>query len=469
MNSWLQIQEKIAQRNWIAEIKLTNITPIRVGGYNAKPFSNTLGLIEEPRTQSIKGLWRWWARAILAGVILHKKGSLPKNISEINKEVSKLLGSTEASSELFIQTILEFNNISYMSSHELKNIPRIKLVTMRLKDEEERYYKTLNLRVAVGTRKSIKEYSVDTLMFALSSLIISLIFSGIGSITTRGFGKLKITTIESKNPNLNIEIDNLKKILKELYQQDNENDITKKLNDLILLSLEYGSGYISSERRVAGIKISKIPPYSTLLLDCDPEIFRLETICISKRDLKQILECLGKSVLKVEWKRKRHMPPRSTGKTLHTWVLGLPRYQELPYEENGKYVKKLTGYVLDNKKEKRRQSPISFTILECSGGLALIMYGFLTSELSEILKGDNTLVLKHTGVNFTKSNLKNVIGKIKSTNQTNVYDDLLGQGVFFPTKRQRINTAFSADDVYKVCFDAAWDFVRQIIKDGCCR
>ncbi|MEM2982019.1 MAG: type III-B CRISPR module RAMP protein Cmr1 [Candidatus Bathyarchaeia archaeon] len=473
MNSWLQIQENILERDLIAEIKLSNITPIRIGGYNAKPFSHALNLMEIPRVQSMKGLWRWWARAILAGAILHNKGSLPKGISNIDKMVSKLLGSTKESSKLFIQLTIEPNKISYISSSELKNIPRVKLVTMGLSDWEKRiieqYYKTLSLKVTIGTRKNIEENSNDAVMFALSSLIISIIFSGIGSITTRGFGKLKINNVESKNPKLSTEIINLDKLLKELYQKDDEYDITKKLKDLILVSLEYASSYMSLERRVSDIKISEIPLYPTLLLNCDPEIFRLETICISKRNSQQILECLGRSVLKTEWKRKKYMPIKSSGKYLHTWVLGLPRYQELTYEEDGKRKKQLTGYIIDNEKEKRRQSPIGFTILECSNGLALVMYGFLTSEFSKKLKGYNTSILKHIGVHITNSNIKEVVRKIKSIEETNVYDDLLAQGVSFPRKSQLVDPILSTDDLYKLCFDAAWDFVRQIIKDGCCR
>ena len=474
MNSWLQIQENILESDLIAEIKLSNITPIRIGGYNAKPFSHALNLMEIPRTQSIKGLWRWWARAILAGAILHNKGSLPKSIGDIDKEVSKLLGSTKESSKLFIQITLEPNKISYISSSELKNIPRVELVTMGLKRDWEKriiekYYKTLSLKVTIGTRKNIEESSNDAVMFALSSLIISIIFSGIGSITTRGFGKLKINNVESKNQKLSTEIINLDKLLKELYQKDNEYDITKKLKDLILVSLEYASRYMSLERRVSDIKISEIPFYPTLLLNCDPEIFRLETICISKRNSQNILECLGRSVLKMEWKRKKNMPIRSSGKYLHTWVLGLPRYQELTYEEDGKRKKQLTGYIIDNEKEKRRRSPLGFTILECSNGLALVMYGFLTSEFSKKLKGYNTSILKHIGVHTTKSSIKGVVGKIKSIKETNVYDDLLAQGVSFPKKSQRIDPILSTDNLYKLCFDAAWDFVRQIIKDGCCR
>ncbi|MEM4310904.1 MAG: type III-B CRISPR module RAMP protein Cmr1 [Nitrososphaerales archaeon] len=473
MSTWLLIQEKIAVRDWIAEIKLTNTTPVRIGGYNAKPFSNTLNLMEEPRTQSIKGLWRWWARAILAGAVLRSERSLAKSLGDINKDVSRLLGSINASSEFFIQTTFKLNGVSYIESRELENVPRVKLVTMGLTNDEkrriERYYRSLSLRVVIGARKSIEEDNKDAAMFALSSLIISLIFSGIGSITTRGFGKLKIIDIEPRSPTLRNEVDNLGQLLKELYQQDSEQGITRKLKDLISVSLGYASDYMSLGRVATGIKISKIPLYSALLLDCDPEIFRLETICISRRNPQQILECLGKSTLKSEWKRKKHLPLKSSGKTLHTWVLGLPRYQEPFYEVDGKREKQLTGYILDNKKEKRRHSPIGFTILECSGGLALVIYGFLTSEFAEMLKGHNTLTLQHVGVHTTGSSLRGVIGKLTSIKRTNVYDDLRAHGVSFPDRSQQINNALSVDYVYKNSFDAAWDFVRQIIRDGCCR
>lgn len=470
MSSWLSVQEKIAGGDWIAEIKVRNITPVRIGGYNARPFSDTLNLMEEPRTQSIKSLWRWWARAILAGAILRSGRSLPKSLGGIDKDVSQLLGSTRASSEFFIQTTFEPKSASYIESRELQNVPRVKLVTMGTDEVRrvERYYRDLSLRIVIGARNGIEESNKNTSMFALSSLIISLIFSGIGSITTRGFGKL-IIDIKPGNPILRNEVDRLTQLLKELYQQGSEQGITKKLKDLISLSLDYASDYMSLGKVATRITISEIPLYSALLLDCDPEIFRLETVCISKCEPQKILEYLGRSTLKSEWKRKRGLPFRSSGKTLHTWVLGLPRYQEPFYEVNGKREKLLTGYILDNEKERRRQSPIGFTIVECASGHAIVIYGFITSEFPELLKGRDTLTLKHVGVHTTRSSLRGVIGRVTNTWRTNVYDDLLTQGVFFPRSSMPINNTLPPEEVYKICFDAAWDFVRQIIRDGCCR
>jgi CRISPR type III-B/RAMP module RAMP protein Cmr1 len=483
MSSWLNVQREIAQRDWIAEIKVENITHVRIGGYNARPYSSSLNLMEQPRTQNIKGLWRWWARAILAGAILGSKGSLAGGLSDIDKEVSRLLGSTNASSEFFIQTTLN-SDPKIIPYNELENVPRVKLITMGISNEEKRleqYYQKLSLSIFVGARKGVEKHSRDSVMFALSSLIIALIFSGIGSITTRGFGKLKIIDIEPKSPAFRNDIDNLNQLLKSLYKQNSEQSITEGLKKLISVSLEYALGYLSLKKVPSRIKISETPLYSVLLLNSDPELFRLETICISRQDPKSLLECLGKSTLKIEWKRKRRdLKPRDPGKNLHTWVLGLPRHQELPYEINEvekRCEKRLTGYALFNGEEnveKRRQSPIGFTVLECASGLAIVMYGFLTSEFLKLLEGHNGLILKHIGIHTTEATFcprrkYRVIGRITHIDRTNVYDDILNHGIFFPQRIVNVNKDMSIEDVYRLVFNAAWDFVKQIIKDRCCR
>ncbi|MEM2204609.1 MAG: type III-B CRISPR module RAMP protein Cmr1 [Sulfolobales archaeon] len=466
MSSWLNVQREIAQRDWIAEIKVENITPVRIGGYNARPYSSSLNLMEQPRTQNIKGLWRWWARAILAGAILGSKGSLAGGLSDIDKEVSRLLGSTNASSEFFIQTTLN-SDPKIIPYNELENVPRVKLITMGISNEEKRleqYYQKLSLSIFVGARKGVEKHSRDSVMFALSSLIIALIFSGIGSITTRGFGKLKIIDIEPKSPAFRNDIDNLNQLLKSLYKQNSEQGITEVLKKLISVSLEYALGYLSLEKISPRVKISEIPLYSVLLLNSDPEVFRLETICISRLDPMSLLECLGESTLKMRWKQKKCLSPRSPGKNLHTWVLGLPRYQEPPYRRDGRRERLLTGYVILNSREEkeekriRRQSPIGFTVLECSGGLAIVMYGFLTSEYPQLLEGRSDLVLQHVGIHATRSSLR--------IDRTNVYNDILNRGISFPHKTENVSRTMPVEDVYRLVFNAAWEFIKQIIKEG---
>ena len=146
--SWLQeAQKEILKDCIIAEIELNNITPVRIGGYNARPYSGVLNLTEKVRSQNIKGLWRWWARAILAGAQLSAQGLPPSSISEIDDEVSKLLGSTKESSRFFIY--VDEESSSLISADKLQYIPRIKLITMGLKGKErkeEQYFSQLGFK-----------------------------------------------------------------------------------------------------------------------------------------------------------------------------------------------------------------------------------------------------------------------------------------------------------------------------------
>ena len=451
MRSWLDVQRSILSDWIIAEIDLENITPIRVGGYNARPVSDRLGIIEGIRTQSIKGVWRWWARAILAGAMLSRNIPLPSSISDLDKEISQLLGSTEASSEFFIQLAFDKRGAAYITSDNLLNIPRIKLITRSMTKHEmekiERYYNKLGLKLIFGSRKSVRENDKNAIMFALSSLIIALIFSGIGSITTRGFGKLSIINLETKTHVLKNEIANLKQLLDKIHQQGSEEGITNGLKELISVSLNYAANYKSLGKAGREIRVYKLPKIPTLALNCTPEVFRVETICISRRNAIRILECLGKSTMKVEWKRSLGLPITSPGKNLHTWVLGLPRYQ------------RLTGYLPNSEKGKeiRRQSPIGFTVLKCHEGFAIILYGFLTADLSRLLTGYKNLVLKHIGFHARRRNV------------TSVYDDLVTRGLVSTTGRLiQIDPAMPTEEIYRVCFNEAWEFVKKIIKGGCC-
>lgn len=458
MKPWLELQKDILKELTIAEIKLSNITPVRIGGYNARPYSDALGLVEKVRTQAIKGIWRWWARAILAGALLSTQGMLPSTISKMNDEVSNLLGSTKESSHFFVQ--VEEMDYSFIALNKLQFIPRIKLLSMSSEqNKEERYYHPLRFKLTLGTRRRLTEPDKNTAMFALSSLLISLIFSGIGSITTRGFGKFRIS-LNSKNQLLSNEINNLDKLLKELYSQNKEDDVTKKLEEIILTSLNYAINYKSPGSTVRkNVEINELPPFPALLLKCQPRIFKLETIYISHKDPLQVLEVIGKSTLKYEWKRRmrQYLSSRSSGKSFHTWILGLPRYQELLYEKNGEKVKKLTGYIANDKKEIRRVSPIGFTIIQLSNkNLAIVLYGFLTNEYPRLLKGYKNLVLKHIGIRTTKSSLRGVIGKIVKINETKVYDD-----VVLTIKDNKL------EDIYQKCFDTAWRFIKEIVRGYC--
>jgi CRISPR type III-B/RAMP module RAMP protein Cmr1 len=53
----------------ILTLELRNITPTIIGGYKATTFSPSLGIAERFRVSELKGVWRWWFRALAAGAL----------------------------------------------------------------------------------------------------------------------------------------------------------------------------------------------------------------------------------------------------------------------------------------------------------------------------------------------------------------------------------------------------------------
>ena len=460
MSEWSKVQEKISEDDLIAQVEMRGITPARIGGYNAQPYSPELGLLENPRTQAVKGLWRWWARTLLAGAKMSAGESLPESLSDLDEEISKLFGSTKSSSKFILQLAVnnrETNEMSKMSNL-VKKVPRIRLLSMGRTRGGERYYFpqiTVTLR-ANRTRKLSKE----EVMFGLSSLLVSLVFSGIGSVVNRGFGKVKITDVQL-GPRLKNEKDakELKETLFELYKKTGGETIVK-LKKFLQKSLESASAYKGYGTGIKGVHVRNIPPYSVLLPDCNPPIFRIEAFHAQRgKNVISILECIGKSTMKTEWKRIKGINPKRVGKDFHTWVLGLPRFQEPPYEENGRKVNKLTGYLFNGSREKRRQSPIGFTVLELDGNdYWIVVYGFLTSEYGQQLSK-----MEHVGIHVVGGHIKGVIGRVDSIERTYVQTDITSKGIQTPFNVIRVMHSEDAVSIYQKCFDAAYQFVKKIV------
>jgi len=456
MNKWFEVQKRLSEHALIAEIEMQCITPARIGGYNAQPYSPKLELAEKPRTQAIKGLWRWWARAIIAGAKLSAGQSLPQSLSDLDKEISELFGSTDNSSKFTLQLFVDEEETREISSL-VRRVPRIRLLSRRKERQRgERYYYYPKIILTLRANR-IQKLSVEEAMFGLSSLLVSLVFSGIGSIVNRGFGKVKIKL--KLGPYLkNVKDANLlRETLSELYK--NGDELKVKLKKLINKSLEYASAYKRYKKSDKEASIKNIPPYSVLLPEGSPPLFCMEDFKTQKKDIGSILECIGKSTMKSEWKTIRGKSPKSVGKDFHTWVLGLPRSQKPPYEENRKKVNKLTGYILDEREDIRRQSPMGFTILKLEENeYRVVVYGFLTSEYSEKLSK-----IKHIGIHTEKGHIKGVIGRVKEVRRTNVQDDIFSRGIQTPSRVIRVSKREDTLSIYRKCFEAAYQFVKKII------
>ncbi|MEM3714598.1 MAG: type III-B CRISPR module RAMP protein Cmr1, partial [Nitrososphaeria archaeon] len=223
------VAKEITDESLVAELKLVNITHARLGGYNARAYSNELQLAESLRTQSIKGVWRWWIRAILSGAAweigVNDTGPIIELTSKIMgyiKSASTLilkLAATSAETEAVLppRAINVLANLKgkYLSA-DIKKIflecglqipqklnrrhfvdtilpPRLGLLVMdealsvKELDEILQMHKaeSLEAHIQIYVRTGI-EIVEDEINLAIGALLLALTLQGVGAITRRG-------------------------------------------------------------------------------------------------------------------------------------------------------------------------------------------------------------------------------------------------------------------------------------------
>jgi CRISPR type III-B/RAMP module RAMP protein Cmr1 len=234
--NWFLIQEKVKEKNWLFTIRFTNSSYLRVGGYNARPYSIELNIYEKVRSSKIKGFLRWWTRVLTLG----QNPSLT-NYKDADEEISKYVGSEKkefGQSKFFLdikceinkKAIEEFRNriseiIDYITNkkkigneqlRELGDVARIKLISLERKEEKdkpEKYRKRLReelslyppysitVTLSVYTYKSDKSdfthILASGLINLLGSAILMLIFSGFSAFSKEIPEIKEVTNMES--------------------------------------------------------------------------------------------------------------------------------------------------------------------------------------------------------------------------------------------------------------------------------
>ncbi len=433
------LQQQLLDADTICRIELEVITPLLIGGYDARRYHNDLGY-ESLRESSIKGVWRWWARALIAAA-LKEDYNICTDLTCLDKLVSKILGgsgSNEGQSKYSI-LVEPLNSAKVCEGIEICDrtygeVPRIKLL--------RRFY---DKAIAEGTRFTVailrnRKTTHTEDKFAVWSLIIALLFDGIGKATSRGFGKFRILNVDKlEKPN---------NIISRLYSSTSPEHVRDCLKEIIregvshakevLRSLESFDRYVG--KYLEGV--SKDNPIVEIAL-----VDKLMIIHVPRREfrnVKDILVTLGHATLKSYWKAldvrrqglsfgKALREARNiAGKNYHTWILGLPRSQEplilsdsrredsvkrelqnainkiknsiqaddmkvrelidlVRVEVERNKVRIPTGYYFlgDSKRDLklRRKSPIRFTIIPVGKGKYYVaIFAFKTYEWNEILR-----------------------------------------------------------------------------------
>ncbi|MEM1772815.1 MAG: type III-B CRISPR module RAMP protein Cmr1 [Desulfurococcaceae archaeon] len=325
------------------ELELLNTTPLLVGWYDPRE-QDPIGL----RATEIKGLWRWWCRAFIAGAMYDlnmlngKNGGniyLVPSLEEaraISCFVGKILGLGYAGEKgaessrfkLFVQACknkniniseyekdsAEYQRIRFLSRKEsVKGIDRGHKFVLRVEKVREKYREPEDL--------------------ALKILLVSLQLSGIGKGSRRGLGSMDVLSMNPNNALGNIG-DDIGKLVKQVYEESVE--------------------IVNKHLEVCGLESGK--QESNKVLPPLPAVSR-EAFKLYKAETKDVGDFIKIHQFFVRTERCGTIKGRRFCKDdlrerYNAWFLGLPRKQ------------KDTGYEALSKQVVRRPSPIFITYHE---------------------------------------------------------------------------------------------------------
>ena len=395
----------------IATLQIRTITHTLIGGYNASPYSIRLNLPEFPRAQEFKGLWRWWFRALIGGV-LWESGLRGNELKERTRKISMdVLGSLKSASKFVLNVNLDFKEwesrfkkveniptdetVSFSkvvppckskshASFQFSPIPpRLFLLQMGLPQEVAGsriscFEPGVSLSLTLKRRPRGARISISKLeeKVALEAFCLSLIFGGIGAITRRGFGATYIDAING------CDNEDIKGPVEKIFKEGDEealrnfiNQVMKDARDLLQVGVSEALQelpdfpILSSQDRIFRWTLRK------LKLEEDKEVDGiLQKMGYEDTEAMRLLAWLGYSTVKAVWKINNNKAPTDPGYDFHTWILGLPR-------EAGR-----TGYKPVNEKYNRRVSSISLKPLRRMNDRSwnIMVYGFVSKDWPEI-------------------------------------------------------------------------------------
>jgi CRISPR-associated protein Cmr1 len=443
---WVEVQRELINGNIIFDANCSTISYARIGGYSSRPYSLTLLLQEKIRTSEIKGVWRWWARVLLA-TALYKRGYNVTDLKVLDEYISEVIGSEESTSKLALK-ISYPEEIKVVNVDKLQNIPRVKLI-LRLREEEKKQHRPevkkieklidINNNFQLVVTKSQSSIDNREIHFALYSLVLALLLSGIGALLNRGFGKIKMDLKTCIN-------DELKRYLSKLYSSGNVKDVKNNLDIFIKNSIKSAEEYLQFLEEIKKIDYTKFlrgdkKPIIPVLMD---NYFKLEVLGALTDKQEEILRCIGNSTLKLEWKsyklygsaieniqkEKQKQVYKEHGVLYHTWILGMPRLTKDPS------TRRTTGYIGIN----RRISSIAFSLLRSNLNVYyVIIYGFLTYDW---LEGKNL--------------------EYKGGEEENVFRILENKGALNPVKSSKIKPA-NIEDVFKIAFETSKTILEKCL------
>jgi len=325
-------------------IQVRNTTPLLIGWYEPT-LVDPVGL----RSSEIKGLWNWWARAFIAGVmydlgILQGRGDYNILLKPTETEakaiaciVGKVLGLgcvgvAESEISLFTIYVEPITPSSLMPRTYRDQYQRIRLLSLGGRSIKG-YDKGHLFHIVI--KKRISRYPSEELT-ALKILVASLLLSGIGKGARRGLGSLDI-----KPPDV-IKERSIKEFLADIYKSCVE--IVEKASN------GYYRDCAKFFEKLRGASQSDMPPPLPCISKKSTLGLEISRISIARG---VDFTSLHNFFIRSERCRVLTGSPRCNDNlrnVLAAWILGLPRGRERRGEES--------GYIIRSRDISRRASPI---------------------------------------------------------------------------------------------------------------
>lgn len=368
----------------ILTIEVSTATPMLIGWYTPDKIDPT-GL----RSSELKGLWRWWARAFIAGVLFDNNyitGRIGNDIllkpsfSEVSiiSHALNYLGlgysfGGKSSASKYILRIWPTDNLRVQKFMKKSNSrQRIKLLT--LNRDIEYISENTRFKINVYVRHNLNEEIMST---AIKILIIALQLSGLGKGSRRALGSLDIVSINGELSISNV----LRKLIIEVYEG---------ISKLILENKELYDN-LKRLKTKADHKIHHIPPLPVI----SKEFIHMDgmDIPITLISWFKTRNWIDIHNFFIRSNRCRKLTGRSICNDLlrkehSAWILGLPRGRPR------------TGYSIKVKDVTRRASPIFVTYHS-----RFNKFGSNTVFISIFLSGDWPKVIEWRGRGKKKINV----------------------------------------------------------------
>jgi len=358
------------------EMEVVNSTPLLPGWYNPE-LVDPMGL----RASGIKGIWRWWARAIIGGALYDNcmlvgesrdKDGIVRKPSRREAElisclVGKILGlgyvgQKEAESSRFIiriETLKKEVSKITRGSEIARKYQRLNLLTRGRRPVKLEYILPLHSKEAPeGARfriivDRVRSSYADAEDLAAKILILALQLSGVGKGSRRGLGSLDIISFSG------ITIpDKLKDLLDSVY------------NDAIEVVSKYVEKCPTPPTKLCDKRT--LPPLSVISktsiqdININVDIDGITGVYVVKssgENLEQMFRDIHNFFLRSERCKKLYGNPKYYDDLRNNklaWILGLPRRgrkrEKKREDEKEEEIEKDTGYKAIG--VDRRASPI---------------------------------------------------------------------------------------------------------------